>query len=75
MKGTCVALREGFHATSHALDLNDTYLTQLTFGCCHSCHDPGSLILWRILGKELSTAGSQLVLCLHGNNLLLGILR
>lgn len=51
-------------------DLNDTYLAQLTFGCCHCCHDPGSLIRWYLFAKKLSTASGQLVLRLHGNNFL-----
>lgn len=49
---------------------SDTDLAQLTFGGRHCCHDPGGLVRWCLFAKKLSTAGGQLVLCLHGNNFL-----
>lgn len=49
---------------------NGTYPAQLTFGCCHCCHDPGSLIRRGLFAKKLSAARGQLVLCLHGNDFL-----
>lgn len=55
--------------------LCNTHFTELTLSRCHSCNDPRSLLLWCIFGKELSATAGQLVLGLHGNNFLLGILR
>lgn len=56
------------------LPSGDTNLTELTFDRCHGSHGLGALLLRGILGQELGTAGSQLVLSLHGNNLFLGVL-